>query len=288
LKLLSLFGGPSLTPSWTFAPGGTIWRLFPAKSGQLVGESRNEDAKRATFFALDMETGTPLWQNLAFDEPWWIGIEDVTEEVLLLHKFASPDMPQHKGIIGVDLRTGRQLWSNDQSTYWFTHKNSLFVHKMMFEKRMASELDVRSGQLVKEFGEDQEASLFRIREEAHETDQNGISFPDAVELDRVHSNTARIIRKHLPATDVQGFVEFLQIDPLLLLNYFVPSRRSSSEKTLLDNHFKILETTGGRLLYSDTIARGAPAAVPDSFFVHNRIVYYVKDQKILTAIRLSN
>lgn len=287
MKILSLFARPSLKSSWTFTPGDAIWRLYPVRSGELVGESRNQDSKRVSFFALNAATGVPLWQNLTFDEPWWIGIEDVTEGVLLLHKFASPDMPQHKGIIAVDLRTGQKLWSNDEPTYWFAHKSSVYVHKMTFEKLLASELDAKSGRTIKDFDQDLEPSLFRIREEALEANQDGLQFPEIAELDRVDPRIAGIVKQVLPSVGAHGPIEFAQREAYLLMNFHVPSKEATGEKTLLDNHLTIVDTATGRTMYRDIVVRNSPAVVPDSFFIRNGTVYYIKDHITLTAIRLS-
>ena len=287
MKILSLFARPSLKPSWTFTPGDPIWRLYPSRSGELVGEARNQESKRVSFFALNGETGLPFWQDRAFDEPWWIGIEDVTEGVLLLHKFASPDMPQHKGIIGVDLRTGQELWSNAEPIYWFAYKGSVYVHKLMFEKILASELDVKTGHTIEDFGEEHEPRLFQIREEAIQANQVGLEFPEIADLEIVDPRIVGIVNKVLPKGGVHGPLEYGQRNAFLLMSFHTPSKESTEEKTLLDNHFVVIDTVSGRTVYRDTVVRNSPAVVPDSFFIRNGTAFYIKDQKTLTAIRLS-
>jgi hypothetical protein len=284
---LSLFSRPSLKPSWTFTPTDAIWRLVPARSGELVGEARNQETKRTSFFALDGNTGVPLWQNLVLNEQWWIGIEDISDGVLLLHEFASPDMPQHRGIIAIDLRTGNQLWSNGELTFWFAHNRSVYAHKMLFEKRVASELDVHTGQTVREFGEDLEPSLFEKREEAIRENQDGLQFPEIGEFDRIDPRIAGMMRKELPATEVRGSVEYAHMDKFLLMNYHILVREGNEERPLLDNQLKIIDAANGKVIYYDTIVHNSRAPVPDSFFVRNGTVHYIKDQKTLTAIHLA-
>jgi hypothetical protein len=287
LKILSLFSGPSLKPSWTFTPTDAIWRLVPARSGELVGEARNQETKRVSFFAIDGNTGVPLWQNLVLDEQWWIGIEDISDGVLLLHKFASPDMPQHRGIIAIDLRTGNQLWLNGELTFWFAYNNSVYAHKMLFEKRVASELDVHTGQTVREFGENLVPLLFEKREEAIRENQDGLQFPEIGEFDRIDPRIAGMMRKELPATEVRGPVEYAHMDKFLLMNYHILARGANEKRPLLDNQLKIIDAASGKVIYYDTIVHNSPAPVPDSFFVRNGTVHYIKDQKTLTAIHLA-
>jgi hypothetical protein len=253
----------------------------------MVVEARDQDAKQAKFTALDSTTGIPYWRDLILDEPWWVGIEDITSDILLLHKFASPDMPQHQGIIAVGLRTGKLLWSNDELTYWFSHGNSVFTHRMMFDKRVASELDLQTGQSLRDIGEDFEADLFRKREEAIQSAQYQLQFPEIAMFDRLDPRVAGIMKKELPATAMQGNVEYAHVDNLVLLNYHVLSKEPFGEGSSFDNHLKIINIDDNRVLYSDILAHNARSAVPDSFFVRNGTAYYIKEQKTLMALQLS-
>jgi len=101
-----------------------------------VGEARDQDQKLVSFFALNAQSGVPLWRDLRLDEPWWAGIEAASDGVVLLHRFATPDMPQHKGILALDLKSGAQLWENRDVTFWFIRDGSVVAHRAVFEKRI--------------------------------------------------------------------------------------------------------------------------------------------------------
>lgn len=253
-----------------------------------MGEARDKDAKRVSFFAIDGSTGVPLWQNLGFEEPWWIGIEDVTDEVLLLHKFASPDMPQHRGIIALELKTGKRLWSNDEATFWFSHKTSVYVHRLLFEKRVASELDAKSGAVTKEFSEDGEPSLYRIREEAIRSNQDGLQFPEVVDPTLNVSEYAAVLKRELPAKGLLGAVELAVAGHFTVFNYHTVALEAGEEGTLVDSRLKIIDDRTGNAVYSDTLSRNSVGPVPDSFFIRNRTLFYIKDQKTLVAVQLTD
>jgi len=287
LKIFSLLRGPSLKPAWTFSPAGAIWRLVPSQTGELIIEAREQDTKRATFHALDATSGVAYWQDLMLDEPWWIGIEDVAKGTLLVHKFASPDMPQHLGIIALELRTGMRLWSNDELTYWFSSDDSVFAHRMMFDKRVASELDLHTGHVMKEIGEDFEFGLFQNREEAVQENQKGLQFPEVLDFERSDPIILRVAKKGLHSHQVQGAVEFARFENVVIVSFHTLSGEKSEERTLLDNYLKIMDIENGGLLFSDIISHTVQSAVPDSFFVRNNMLYFIKNQKTLTAIRLS-
>jgi hypothetical protein len=158
---------------------------------------------------------------------------------------------------------------------------------MVFDKRVASELNLLTGQSIREFGEDFESGLFQKREEASKSNQNGLQFPEMAEFERLDPRISGMMKRELPTAQLHGNVEYAVVDKALLMNYYVSSQKSGNEGPSLDNHLKILNVENNRVMFSDTIAHNARAAVPDSFFVRNGMVYYIKDQKTLTAIRLS-
>lgn len=278
----------SLKTIWTFTTSGRIWRLLPAESGEFVGEARDEDKKQVSFFALHGDSGTPLWQNLVLNEQWWIGIEDVSNGVLLLHGFATPDLPGHLGIIAIDLSTGKELWTNRDLTFWFVYSNSILTHKSLFEKRLFFELDLRSGDTIREYDQDSETVLLQMRSEAIHRNRSALEFPESVDLGGIELHLARVMRRKVPADILNGRVELLQFGNYLMLNYHILSRESSKDASLLDNHFKIIDLKKESVVFSDILSRHSKAAVPDSFFLKGNVVYFIKDQKTLTAVRLDS
>ncbi len=286
LRILSFLRPPSLKPVWSFTASGVLWRLFPANSGELIGESRDQEKKVASFFAIDGKSGKCLWEGVKLDEPWWIGIEDVTAGVLLLHKFGSPDMPGHLGIIGVDLRQGNVIWTNNELTFWFAHEKSVFAQRMAFEKRKVYEIDALSGKVLREIQPEEESELLRRREEALRESGSDLLFPEKGELGRREPTISEILsRVTRTPPDVSG-LEYLRVNDFVVLNYHVPSKERGPEQVQFDNHLCIYEMNRDRILYSDCISHNVPAIVPDSFFVRGGKVLYIKDQRTLTAVQL--
>ncbi len=286
LSILSFLRQPSLKPAWTYIAPGTIWRLFPAATGELIGESRNQEKKVASFFAIDGRTGNRIWEGLTLDEPWWVGIEDVADGVLLLHKFGTPDMPGHLGIVGVDLQTGRTIWSNDQLTYWFAHERKLYAHRMSFEGRKFCEIDLVSGRIVREIRPEEEPEVLGKREMILKAGDNDLLFPEKGEWGKLDPEIAGTVVRAFPGLDHPSDPEFLVFNRMLVVNYHGPSKDTTPENHFLDNHLRIFDIGKSRLLYSDRLSHNVPAVVPDSFFIGHGMLYYVKDQQVLTAVNL--
>jgi hypothetical protein len=196
-------------------------------------------------------------------------------------------MPQHRGILALDLRTGTQLWENRESTYWFVRDGSVIVHKAAFEKRIVAELDLKTGQVKRELDEMADLALLSDRVKAESGVNAALVFPEVLNPESFDSARMRLIRHELPSEGIHGDVEYVVAAHFVAMNYHVQTQRSTEETVLLDNHFKVIDTRTRRVVYEDTVARDARAAVPDSFFLWNNTAYYIKDQKTLTAVRIS-
>src|SRR5258705_3352973 len=146
--------GKHLAPAWEFHVRGIIWRLLVSGKGQFVGEERNINERSVSFFCIDSESGTPLWRDLRLAEPWWIGIEALHDDLVLLHEFAMPDFPDHKKIHALDLSSGKLLWSNEEVTYLFSHGNAIYAAKDLNDVRTYLELDSMSGKERRELDGD--------------------------------------------------------------------------------------------------------------------------------------
>lgn len=275
----------SLTPAWSFACQGTIWRLLLGDRGFLVGECRNEEKKETVFFCLNEETGEPVWRHGGLEERWWVGLEAVCKNRVLLHGFETPDMPGHKRLIALDLESGTEVWRNDEVTFWFSYQSRIYTYRTMFEKRVALVLDLETGELLEthEGIED----LAALRQLAREEDPHAsLDFPEILEPGeappKLRPFIEREIRHHRPV----GAIEAVARGPFLLMNYHREGKGSTAEKPLLENHFIIFDSTSGKKVFSDVLIRNAHAPVPDAFFIRNSSVFFIKDQKNLCMVRL--
>src|SRR5947209_12099649 len=104
MSILSALRGNKLKAAWHFTvrkPAEIIWKLLISPDGILGGEERDTEAKTASLFAIEVETGKILWRDVRLDEPWWFNSERATSETIYIQKFRKPDMPEPKGIIAV-------------------------------------------------------------------------------------------------------------------------------------------------------------------------------------------
>lgn len=286
MKIFSLFSQPKLAAEWSYRAHGRVWRILFSGSGRIVGESRDQEQKRTSFFCLDERSGSVVWQDITVNEPWWVGIEGVHRDVVLLHEFANPSMPEHKGLRALDLEQGKELWHNSELTFWFAYRQNIYAYRTQFEKRVGYKLSLHSGQVEEEFG-DALNELNTLRQLAlSEEPTDDVQFPEILSLEALEPQIEAIVNKETKGADIQGEIEFIQRKPFLLMSYYTRSRSSGMESPVLESRFSVFNTDSSSKLYSDILAADAKAPVPDSFLIKGSLVYFIKNHHTLTALRL--
>ncbi len=118
-----------LEPAWEYKTKGILWRLLPSRDGYIVLEDRDVETKTVSFACIRASSGEICWDDVQFDERWWVNVEAIHEDVVLFHEYATPDMPDHKKITVVDLNNGRTLWSNDENEIYVCARAEYVCHK---------------------------------------------------------------------------------------------------------------------------------------------------------------
>jgi hypothetical protein len=282
MKLFELFKGESLKPEWEFSTAGIVWRVVPTSVGLLVGEERDVDRKTVSFFCLDSKSGNPLWQKVTFDEQWWIGIEAVHGNVMLLHMFASPDLPEHRGITAVDLQRGQALWSSPEHAFVAFRGTSLYVTHAGSTGAAILELDPRTGSLIREL-QDREG----IPAVPEQGVPSGVMFPVAIDLEKDNSAIAVQIRHSLPVQSLVGPVEVVGVEDTIAFSYHERADSDVPDILRFNNLLRVLDRRTGAAVFQERLDNAVAAIVPDSFFVQRDTLICVKDRRTITAIRLA-
>ena len=285
MGMFSFFKSDRLSPEWTFSAGSIIWRMVLAEHGKLVGECRDPETRAASFFCLDMSTGRALWRDLRLDEQWWVGIEAVQKNVVLLHAFAKPDMPEHKGIRAFDDVSGVQLWRNDDVAYWFGHDDRVIAYRDFFERRVGYEIDLQSGVVLKTHDNSLEELHELRRKSAEEQNLPEVTLPEIFAEEAADAELAALVGKETKGKKLSGRVEYIRQHDLLLFNFHV-QRSDGTMGMKLENNLILYRLPEKKRVFADVIGRNLTGYVPDSFFVKHPFVLFIKDQRVLTALRL--
>ena len=283
--LFPLFRSKQLKPIWEFSTDVLIWRILFSSQNKIIGETRNQEAKSTSFFCIDAQTGKSLWKGIAFDEPWWIGIETVYDKWIILHRFARPDMPEHRGIYMVELATGKLLWRNDELTYWFVLDQKLYAYKYIFEKRLGYEIDINTGTVLNEYADNLD-SLHELRRQVLQNESESIQAAELLESyhkEQANSEVAVSIQQITGGNALEGWIEYLIRSNILLVSHY--RKQNSSATATLENIFTVYDAERKERLFNEIIVKDVQAPSPDTFFVKDEFVYFIKNQNTLTALQ---
>jgi hypothetical protein len=284
--MFSLFKTDRLSPEWTFSAGSIIWRMVLAEPGLLVGECRDPQSKSTSFFGLEILTGKVLWNDLCLHDSWWVGIEAVQKNVVLFHGFTKPDMPEHKGIQAFDTFTGKRLWQNDDVSFWFGFEDRIVAYRDLFEKRVGYEFDLQSGELLKSH-DTSLAGLHELRQRVAEAQVvPDVILPEIYVEEEAGKELGAFVTRETKGIERVGAIEYVRQEGFLVFNYHVQSRGRAGEPSSLENHLVVYLLPEKKRIFTEIIGRNLSSYVPDSFFIKRPLVLFVKDQRVLTALRL--
>jgi len=279
--------GNTWEPVWSFTADGLIWLLRISGSGRVVCEVRNPEKRTARYACLAEQSGAVLWQDLAFDENWWVGIEEVQDERIYFHCYRKPDLPQHLGITAVDIETGAMLWENRDATFLFAVGNEVFVSRRGFEEHFFYALDASNGDIARELGSDP-APINKLRRELDDNDAfASYEYPrDLTEAERHPDEHSRLLDKYVDRSIVKGPLDTLARGHMLVASWHEEETAGGRSAGALTQKLLALDIVGGKELYKAVINSQVATPSIDSFFAKEDLLFYIKDGNTLFAHRL--
>ncbi|HEY5536284.1 MAG TPA: DUF4905 domain-containing protein [Ignavibacteria bacterium] len=277
-----------LKPLWIFSQKGNLWRFFITDIGIVVGETRDLEKKIVYFFSLEIGTGKINFQNLILGSyNYWISIEGYDSNYIYLHRFENPNMPDHIGIIAIDIFTGEIKWENKDLIYFFNSDEELYGYRQMFESLKYYLIDKENGNVKKEIRNENSSDIQSLKSETSENQYIHNKYTDIFNLDTSNNDIREIISKELEGKVIQGEVEYIKQNDLLIFNYHIrSSEKSNADNILLDNILCVYEIADKNKVLHQKINHNVRFNVPDSFFIHKNYLVYVIEKKEISVIKL--
>lgn len=272
MSLFSFFARSPFTPVWECSTRSVLWRVMFSGDGLIIAEDRDTESKTVTFLCLDEATGRILWSGKNFGEPWWIGLLGVKEGTLYLHGYKKPDMPEHKHIFAVDVRTGELRWKNSDCAFLAISGTDVYGFKDLFERRVFYRIDGRTGVLQEEL-----SALPESIDQQARYEKTDFLFPAGVPKEGTAAS--EVVRK---SGDVIA-AEYIQGEAVTVLNTYT---RNTPPAEGMKNTLMVIDQASGKKLYTDLLNSSTPYPVPDSFFMDGDRLYYIKERTTLVAVPL--
>jgi hypothetical protein len=271
----------SLKHLWQFSVRGTIWRIATDGLSHIVGEERDAQKKRTSFFCLECESGKVCWSGRRLGDDWWIGIEACVDGVLYLHGFATPELPVHRGITAVDVRSGALLWTDDDIMFLAASGNTLHAVRRGIAGSQIEEMDSRSGEVRQTF-EASDRLVHSIRN-AEAGSSGQLTFPGPPpEGDAGEDGIMRRLRER-PGAEMMGYIDH-PVTPVITSS--IDRGTEPRTSAVRDWVLEILDRRTGAVLFTETLSQGTHWPAQETVFVLQNRLFYVKDSTSLVAVLL--
>ena len=268
-----------LLTAWEYRSRSTIWRIYPTGSDWIVGEERDSEKKKATFFSLNRFSGKVIWSKELIGE-WWVGVEAVTEDSIFLHGFATPDMPMHKGITSVDVLTGDFRWEQPDLCFERRKGHTIIGSRGAYGNKRYTSVETRTGRVLEEWA-DTDGSMSIGREDESLA---RVLFPETT-FD-VGENIRPVAHQFLKDAGQSGPVSWTTLGPFAVVAYQVDN--PTDPKGQPTQYIAVIRISDNTELFSDIISTGTGMFIPDSFLIQDGMLYYVRMKNHLVALDLRN
>ncbi|MGB2958580.1 MAG: DUF4905 domain-containing protein [Bacteroidota bacterium] len=266
---------------WQFTTRGSIWRIATDGAHHIIGEERDVQNKRASYFCLECGKGKVRWSDRGFGEDWWTGIETCVGGVLYLHGFATPELPGHRGITAVEVRTGDVLWADEGIVFLAASRDRLHAVRGGITGNQVSELDPRSGE-VRNTSRADDRLLYTIRNPGHGFFEEALVPGPLPEAEAGNGRIAGFAEERAGA-EMIGYIDH-PVTPVITT--FVRRTAKPGDMPSRDCVLEVIDRGSGAVLFAETLISDARWPVEETVFVIQNVLYYVKGHKTLSAVTL--
>lgn len=250
---------------------GSIWRIL-ASEKWLVAETRQGDTRKVNFSATDITTGRLQWDRLDLPEAWWVSGTAIQANTLILQLFSDPQKPETKGIIGVDMLSGKVIWQQPEHSFVRFAEKGLIARQAGETDPVFQLLSPAGGELISVLESTQIAAMPSLPQPyllhpVHYTQEN-----------KYFSSIVSFIKQKLGVAP-QKAVDYAEFQHLIIISYYIYDHKNLSNYLLVVNK-------EGELLLHEMLAAQLPGIGLDTFFIIHQYLIVVKDKKELLAYEL--
>ena len=230
----------------------------------MVLEVRDGAARKTSFSAIRLASGTLILKGMTFEEPWWVGLDGVYGDVALFSMFTETNNPDRKALIAYDISKQKMLWWRNDFSLSEVGLNCVSGISTQMGHRKVS-LDLHSG---------------------NETD-----FVPQTELTSDVRRPSQYVEGHGYFSTVQTFLqsrfnlkavlslEYLEAYSLIFISYYEQSESG------LTNELLVL-SPGGELLLREKLGEQLKGIGQDTFFIYDGSVIFVKNRGELFSYKI--
>lgn len=256
----------------SFKLDGTVWKMLahPSKPVLYI-ETRKAETRETGFVAIDIERRQVLWNKVQMEPSWWLGLEAVTEELVLLHAYTDIQNPEHKGIFAIDGNTGKKVWEHKEYTFAGFSKKQLLMYPSGRLEEGYSLADLKGGGVV-------------IAGENVETDElpAHVKISNAIQIYAEQANFFKVATFILQSVNKEAItmIDYLEYQDHLVLAFY-----TKQDDALIN--WLLLANREGKVLFCNEIENKLMRVGKDAFFIFFNHIVCIKNKSELLTYKIT-
>ena len=227
-----------------------VWET-KASGRLLIVNTRNPDSLESGFSLISLEDKALIWENLRFEEEWWVSVYHMTDELIVFQQFEDSHNIDDRSVFGFDPMKQESVWSMENVRLTGANGDQLYMR----------------------WEEDQEL-IYNVRKKDWDTRKLQIDevrdflYPIHYEADNPHFETLARFLKLKQGIDLEGSCDYLESGGLIFIaaNHVNEGKKSLS-LYVFDN--------SGHLLMEESLESGVKGLVSGTFFIAKEALIFV-------------
>ena len=234
---------------------GLIWKiLIHEEKGYMAIESRQLELFKVFFTVLDIQTGTLNFKEKSIIESLNLNLAYAAQDNLILTANEHIESPESKGLISINIINGLVLWER----YNFTLNQALASGLQVYDPKIYPRKYLWINHLYAE----------NIHEHVNSSHRkSNLLFPGLIEANEVPN--------FIEHGQILGDISFLMINSLSILSFH--------QKVENNLHQKLIVYQDDRILLDDIIINNIQKLQPESFFISNNRLLYIRNKNEIVS-----
>ena len=235
-----------------------------AEKDVILLEVRDSDKKQVRFSALNYRTQEFLWKDRTFEEPWWISLSAVSDNIILCTIYIDTSNPDKKSTLAYDLFDCKLIWWNNDFSLTSVSNFQVFGISSKFGTRKVV-LDLHTGQEVESSNSVHEIPQEVIRPHQYLADNSYFA-----SVKTFFSQKFNL----LPITAL----EYLEYESMIFISCYL-------QEDELANYLIVISDEG-ELLMKEKLDEHPKGIGLDTFFILAGCVFFVKNKIELVSYKI--
>lgn len=250
-----------LEPDFSLPFQTDVWEIRQAGERLLI-TARDSEALEVTFSLFDLNKRAFLWQQLAFEESWWISAYQFTGSFVIFQTYNDTQDIESRTAFAFDVAKEEALWSIEEVKLQQVNNQ---VIRYTTEAGESALIEIATGALVDEAGVSDQL-------------ESG-AFPLHYEAESKHCETLNKFLQKKCGTSFVGGIDYLEYENFILIS------GNSREEDTYSLHLFVFDVEGN-LLLQEIMENDLKGLASGTFFIVNQALIFVKEKREIVFYQL--